>query len=114
MSFATGTYVVKRAARSLMVNGRAIPVAPTLLSVVACIQPASGRDLLQLPELQRSIESRVVYTTVALIVAAEDSANECDVLTIDGLDWQAQHTEVWHQGPPTGATAYRTIVQAVA
>ena len=113
MRFATGTYVVTRSSKPVIFQGRGQPPQTSQFSVPACVQPITGRDLLQLPELQRSIESRVVYTTTALLVAVENG-QPCDVITIDGRDWQVQHVETWNQGPPTAPAAYRSIVQAVS
>jgi hypothetical protein len=110
--FATGTYTVTRRAAATMVKGRAVPGATSTLTIAASVQPASGRDLLQLPEGRRSVETRVVFTATELLVGRQGAPNECDHILIDGQDWEVQQVQSWRLSPDTDAPYWRCIVQA--
>ena len=112
-SFGTGTYLVTRRAKAVFVAGRATPGATTTISIEASVQPATGRDLLRLPEGRRTQETRLVYTTTRLTPGAQGAAYEADLVLIEGNTWEVQHVETWHQAPGTDPTAYRAIVQAL-
>ncbi len=110
-SLDTGSYTVTRRARATFdSHGRAQAGGTSTLTIDASVQPASGRDLLRLPEGRRATETRVVYTPTALIVGGEGAANEADLIAIDGRTWEVQLAESW-----PGAMGYcRAIVQATA
>lgn len=105
-------YQVQRQAKATMLRGRKQPGALSTLSIAASVQPASGRDLLQLPEGRRSIETRVLYTTTALQIGAQDGAFESDKVSIDGRLWEVQQIQSWEASPATDGAYYRCIVQA--
>lgn len=110
-SLDTGSYVVtRRAAATYDTHGRAQPGGTSTITIDASVQPASGRDLLRLPEGRRSIETRVVFTPTALLVGAQGAANEADLIAIDGKTWEVQQVETW----PGAVGYYRAIVQATA
>jgi hypothetical protein len=120
-SFTTGTYsIIRRAARVDDGHGRMQPGATSALSIRASVQPASGRDLLRLPEGRRSIETRVLYTTTPLLVGQQGGANEADLVQVPAADWhqdpnragtvlaEVQQIETW----PAAVGFHRVIVQA--
>lgn len=109
---ASALYQVTRRALVPPVRGRAMPPTTTTLEITASVQPASGRDLLRLPELQRSNETRVVFTASPLMIAAEDVAFMSDLVAIDGRSWEVQHVESWEASPTSDGAYYRCIVQA--
>lgn len=104
----TGTYVVtRRAAAGTDGHGRATAPSTTTLRVAGMLQPASGRDLLQLPELRRATETRVFFTAAKLRIGGQGDRNETDLITIPAADWyndrtrrgtvvaEVQHVETW-------------------
>lgn len=106
-SFATGTYAVTRRAKATFVQGIATPGATTPIEIAASVQPASGRDLLRLPEGRRATETRVVYTTTQLLVGSQGGTNEADLITIDGASWEVQLVESW----PGAVGYFKAIAQ---
>ena len=111
--FATGSYTVtRRAAATTDGHGRNVAGATSSISIVAAVAPASGRDLLRLPEGRRANETRMVLTATALLVGGQGAANEADLISIDGASWEVQHVEVWRQ-PGVDAAGYKALVQAV-
>jgi len=111
-SFATGTYAVtRRRASTFDANGVAIPdPSPIALQAVGCEQPATGRDLLRLPEGRRAVETRVLYTSTLLQIGGQGSGYEADRVTIDGATWEVQQVQTW----PAAVGYYRCILQAPA
>ena len=109
-SLDTGSYVVlRRSAAGYDDQGRAKPSSTTTLTIDASVQPASGRDLLRLPEGRRAVETRVVFTPTQLLLGGQGSANEADLISMDGRTWEVQQSEGW-----PGAPGYcRAIVQVV-
>jgi hypothetical protein len=110
-SFATGTYTVTRNPTAPFVRGVAQPSTQQTFAIRASVQPASGKDLLRLPEGRRSNETRVIYTTTKLFVGDAGDDYEPDTVSIDGADWEVQHVETWVQAGLQG-TGYRCIAQA--
>lgn len=109
-SLDTGTYAVTRRSAATYVLGRSQPGGTAPLTIDASVQPATGRDLLRLPEGRRTTETRVVYTPTPLLVGGQGTANEADLIAIDGRTWEVQLAESW-----PGAPGYcRAIVQVTA
>jgi hypothetical protein len=109
-SFATGTYTVTRRAAAAFVIGRAGTPGTSTLAIRASVYPATGRDLQRLPEGRRSLETRTLHTTTQLLVATE-GGNNCDLVTIDGQQWEVQMCETWPSAPNL---AFKAIVQRAA
>ncbi len=106
-----GTYVVTRRIKSAFVAGRAVPdPSPTMLQIIASVQPATGRDLLRLPEARRDNETRVVFTVTALQSGGQNATYEADIVTLGGAPWEVQHVESWVQ--PGGDPVFRCVAQA--
>ena len=109
--FMTGNYTVTRRAAATFTNGRAQASATTTLTIEASVQRPKGRDLMRLPELRRTVETRVVYTTTQLLVGGQGEGNEADLVSIDGQSWEVEHVETWHHPQDSTQTFYRCIVQ---
>jgi hypothetical protein len=103
--FQTGTYTVTRTVAGSYVQGRYVPGGTTTLNVDASVQPITGRDLLALPEGQRTEEMRVVFAKTEL--RTRGPSNDPDRLTIDGEAWEVRNVERW-QG--LAETHYRAVV----
>lgn len=90
---ATGTYTVTRRVAETYVDGLPVAGSPSTLSVRAVIQPATGRDLQQLPEAQFGTEIRKMFTTVEIMTRTPTHAP--DVVTIDGESWEVINVARW-------------------
>lgn len=113
-SLSTGSYVVTRTATGTFSHAIAVPGESSMLSIEAAVYPATGRDLLRLPELRRSIETKIVFTTTRLYAGAEQGTGseanyEADQITIDGDAFEVQQSGAW----PGMVGYYRAVVQAI-
>jgi hypothetical protein len=104
-SLSTGTYTVTRRAVGAYSDGRWTPGGTSSFSIIASIQPVSGRLLLALPENERTEEQRVVYTITEL--RTRIGAADPDVVTIDGDAWEVSRVDRWQA---FGAVHYRAFV----
>jgi len=103
--FATGTYVVTRAAAATSYTDgvRAAP-STTTLSVVGAVQPIPGKDLERLPEGIRDSDVRYIWTKVALRCGPD---TEPDQVAIEGASWQVEEVRDWS----LSGTYFRSIVR---
>lgn len=112
-SFSTAaTYAVTRMARGSVVRGRKEDGAVTTFTVVGSVSPASGRDVLNLPEGRARNEMRVIFTTTQLLAGGQGEPYESDKVTIDGSQWEVAHCETWVDSRSRG-TAYKALVTLV-
>ena len=90
-SFATDSYVVTRRSPSTYTNGRLNAPTDTLLTILASVQPAEGRDLQRLPEGNRTQEVRAIYTSTELFT--QGPGQDPDILAIEGYAYEVQRVE---------------------
>lgn len=90
------TATVTRGAAGTYTAGRLTPGATstTPLAVVA-VQPASGRDLLRLPEGLRTRETIAIWTSDELRTANETTGTPADVVGYGGASYQVELVEDW-------------------
>lgn len=63
------------------------------LTIVASVQPVSGRELERLSELYRAKEAQVLFTKTELRTA--DASGAPDIVTIRGEPWQVSNVQRW-------------------
>jgi len=87
------TYTVNRPSAGTRINGVWADGADVIVTITACIQPATPEDLLRLPEGRREQASIIVFTTDAL--QTEDKANALnpDRIVYDGAEWEVADVE---------------------
>lgn len=69
--------------------------ADTEVPILASIQPVSGSDLVLLPENRREEELLKLYTDTLLIGAEKGNSTNCDIVTIDGFDYEVVKVFPW-------------------
>lgn len=88
------TYTVTRRAPRTYTGPRLNPASVlSTFDVVGQMTPASGRDLLRLPEGLRSREARRFITGTELKAAAEGAGG--DVVAADGFSWEVSNVKSW-------------------
>lgn len=95
--FATGggAYTVTRpAVGTYGSDGVHVAGAPSTFTITASIQPATGRQLMVLPEEQRAQEVRAVYTNTALLA----KPGAVDRITIAGERWDVISVKTYENG----------------
>lgn len=95
-SLASGTYTVTRTAAAGIVKGRATPGATTTISIVASIQPVTGKDLKRLPEGLRTEDLIAGWTSTELRTAAVAGVY-ADKITYLGGSYEVQKVESWDE-----------------
>lgn len=91
--FATGTYTVTRTAAGGNTAGRYTAGATSTFSIVASVQPVTGRYLRVLAEGQRADEARLIFTSTEL--RTRTPTNEPDLLAVDGETWEVFRVNRW-------------------
>jgi len=100
-SFATGTYKVNRikpATPGYDDKGRKLAGTPSTFSIVAVVEPLSGRDLLVLEESQRGEQQQWLYTATRLATRDVDTApDEVMIPNDNGIaePWVVRSVEKW-------------------
>lgn len=102
---------VTRGAPGQYVLGTWTPAATTDLTIKAHVQPASARELLILPEGERTKGAVRFYTTDPLQTASEYTQTPADVVAFDGQLWQVQRVDPWPVGG--GLQHYRSFAVKV-
>lgn len=87
--FHTGSLNVRRAVTGTHVDGIYQPTSTTTITTDALhtsVQPISGRALRDLPEGQRSEDTRWLWTTTEL--RTRTPSNDPDIVELEGDDWR--------------------------
>jgi hypothetical protein len=114
-SFSQGTYAVIRTAAATPTRGVYVAGATSTFNITAAVVPASGNELMSLPEGQRTRETRIVFTTTPLQLGGAGKTYESDHVQIDGESWSCERVERWIN-PGAGHSSvdgYKCFVQAV-
>lgn len=67
----------------------------TILTIEASVQPLTGSDIRLLPEGRREEEMSRLYTDTPLLGSIKGSAGNCDIVEIDGADYEVIKTMPW-------------------
>lgn len=95
-SLGTGEVVVERAVRPIgFVNGNAVVDTPDPITIDANVQPASPRDLMRLPENDRTREIVIVFTKEALEVSSPTTGKMGDVVRYADRRFEVIRREDW-------------------
>ena len=95
-SLGTGLVKVERAQRSVtFTDGNASVDPPDVVEIQAIVQPASPRDLLRLPENDRTRELVIVFTKEPLEVASPTTGKAGDVVRYGGRLYEVIRREDW-------------------
>ena len=89
------TYTVTRRGQGSYDNNGIYTAAgsPSTFSIIASIQPVTGRALEQLPEAYHTDEVRQVFTSTELF--AGTPTNAPDELSVDGVTWYVFQVAKW-------------------
>jgi hypothetical protein len=95
-SFATGTYGVTRPTPGTTTVGVYQEGTPLLFQVTGCMQPLGPRELMRLPEGERSRERLKFFTTTELRVTIAGGPL-CDRVTYRGASYEVESVEPWDE-----------------
>lgn len=97
-NFATETVMLERpsAPDDYDERGRLVPAAPAApVPLQASVQPATGRQVMRLPEGLRSDETIALWTSTRLRGALEEDTSRGDRLTWQGRVYEVQIVKAW-------------------
>lgn len=104
-SLASGTYTVTRySASAYGTDGRLDAPTTSTFSILASVQPLTGRDLQRLPEGLRTAELLAVFTETEL--KTQGATQDPDSVSIDGFSYEVQTVDRWG----TLGNYYRAVV----
>lgn len=90
----SGTYTVTRSAPGVIgSDGRLVPGSQSTFSILASVQPMTGRDLLRLPEGQRTKENLKIWSQTQLFTSG--AGQDPDTVAVDDADFQVQMCRRW-------------------
>lgn len=98
---ATGkiTIVVNRTAIGSYIGGRYVDGTVTSIPIEANVQPVNAKELLNLPEAQRSRDVIKIYTSFELKAAREGVVStKADLIVYDGSTWQVHSSDTYKMG----------------
>lgn len=67
----------------------------TEFTIMASLQPVTGSDIRLLPENRREEELTKIYTDTSLIGSIKGSDSNCDIVIIDGDEYEVVKTMPW-------------------
>jgi hypothetical protein len=97
-ALATGTYVVTRPGPGAWATGLFVEDAPSTFSIVASVQPTSGKDLARLPEGERSAARITLFTVTELRTASIAGKTLSDRVAYRGETYEVEHVDAWESG----------------
>lgn len=89
------TVTLERRAAGAFVNGTWVAGSLTTSSISAAVQPAGVRDLLKLPEGERTEETIAIFTIAPLIVSEVAGAQEGDRIIYQGRTYRVRAIDDW-------------------
>lgn len=89
------TVTVTRTAPGAYANGEYVPGATSTFTTTMSVQPINGRELLNLPEAQRTRQWVKGYSPVELITANQTSSIKADLVSYNGRSYEVQKVEYW-------------------
>jgi hypothetical protein len=95
------------------VNGDYVAVAPTISQVIMSIQPISGRELLNVPEAQRTRQFMTAYSPVKLYTVQTSVSKKADLIEWDGAFFEVQAVEYWASSGNSIAPHWRCRIAEV-
>lgn len=106
-----GLVNVKRFGAGFAANGFAVKGQATTFQIYAVIEPLRPREMMILPEGERTRKRVRVYTETKLQTADEAAQSMGDRVTYAGRDYEVQQCEVWNDGEDTFFKAIAVLVE---
>jgi len=93
-------FTVRRAAAGAYNDAGFFEVSaePSTFTIQASLQPITGSEIKLLPEDRREEELCKIYTDTALIGSLKGNTGNCDIVEINGSDYEVVKTLPWQNG----------------
>lgn len=106
-----GLVNVKRYGPGYAANGVSVKGQATTMQIYAVIEPLRPREMMILPEGERTRERVRVYTETRLVTAEESAQTMGDRVEYNDRDYEVQQCEVWNDGEDTFYKAIAVLVE---
>jgi len=106
-----GLVSVKRFGAGYSANGVSVKGQQTTFQIYAVIEPLRPKEMMILPEGERTRERVRVYTETKLQTADEAAQSMGDRVAYNGRDYEVQQCEVWNDGEDTFFKAIAVLVE---
>jgi len=91
----TSSYPVLRSSPGQHIKGKYVRGPSVTVSIEATWQPVSGKDLLNLTELQRTKNTIKIYSEDELVGLDPLAKTSADIITINGLRFEIQNVKYY-------------------
>lgn len=95
---APGGLAVTRRGAGTWIDGFYTPGATSALTVTACVQPMTGRELMQVEEGLRTRELIVIHSIEPLQTVNEPGGYDADRVSFNGGTYEVHRVEAWPGG----------------
>lgn len=112
-SFGRPLTVIRYAAGAYGSNGAYQPGATSTLSIVMSVQPLNGRELMLLPEGERTKQYVRGYTNTQLYTAQQSSSKKADRISVDGVTFEVQKIEKWESASMSIQPYWKVVMAEV-
>lgn len=102
---------VKRYGSGYAANGVSVKGQATTMQIYAVIEPLRPREIMILPEGERTREYVRVYTETQLVTADESAQTMGDRVDYNGREYEVQQCEIWNDGEDTFYKAIAVLVE---
>lgn len=96
--FTVPVQVTRPSGSVIYTRGRAVQAASTTFMIEGSVQPMTPEKLQELPELERTSESRIIYTEAALRAASVQNKTAADMVKYRGEDWKVVSVKTHDEG----------------
>jgi len=95
---------------SVSVKGTYQPVTRSSIIITGSIQPITGKELLDLPEAQRTRHPRTIYTETELRTEDKTNGLGADIIEHDGVEYVVYKVEDFSEWDGAGLAHYAVTV----
>lgn len=95
------------------VDGTFIAGSTSEIETVMSIQPLNGRELINLPEAQRTRQMMKGYASIELFTATQSTSKKADLITYQSKTYEVQSVEAWRSTASTIAPYWKVLLAEV-
>ena len=83
------------------------------IETIMSIQPLNGRELMNLPEAQRTRQMMKGYASIELFTSGQSAGKKADLITYQSKTYEVQSVEAWRSAASTIAPYWKVLLAEV-